>query len=256
MRLKNRVALVTGMARGIGASIAELFAAEGAAVAGFDINEEGGIATRDRIRAAGGRCVFRVADAGSEGDVEAAVAAAQSELGRIDVLANVVGIASEAPVHQMDLAEWDRILRVNLTGMFLTSKYVVPGMLSLGHGSIVHITSVQALMGFAGYPHYAASKGAIISLTRQMAREYAAKKIRVNCIAPGTVETPLNVEVLSRAPDPAALRAGWEKMHPIGRIGRPIDIAYGALYLACDESSWVTGHCLVIDGGLSSSAPI
>lgn len=256
MRLENRVALVTGMAMGIGESIAELFAAEGAAVIGLDINEQGGIATRHRIQAKGGRCLFRVADVGSERDVQAAVEAARDEFGAIDVLVNVVGIASEAPAHEMELADWDRILRVNLTSMFLTSKHVLPGMLALGRGSIVHITSVQALMGFCGYPHYAASKGGIISLTRQMAREYAARKIRVNCIAPGTVETPLNVEVLSRSPDPKALQAAWEKMHPIGRLGQPIDIAYGALYLACDESSWVTGQCLVIDGGLSTSGPV
>lgn len=256
MRLKNRVALVTGMAMGIGEGIAELFAAEGAAVIGFDINEQGGMATRRRIQAKGGQCLFRAADVSSEKDVQAAVEAARDEFGAIDVLINVVGIASEAPAHEMELADWDRILRVNLTSMFLTSKHVLPGMLALGHGSIVHITSVQALMGFCGYPHYAASKGGIISLTRQMAREYAAHKIRVNCIAPGTVETPLNVEVLSRARDPEALRAAWEKMHPIGRLGQPIDIAYGALYLACDESSWVTGQCLVIDGGLSTSGPV
>lgn len=256
MRLKNRVALVTGMAMGIGEGIAELFAAEGAAVIGLDINEQGGMATRRRIQAKGGRCLFRAADVSSEKDVQAAVEAARDEFGAIDVLINVVGIASEAPAHEMELADWDRIVRVNLTSMFLTSKHVLPGMLALGHGSIVHITSVQALMGFCGYPHYAASKGGIISLTRQMAREYAAHKIRVNCIAPGTVETPLNVEVLSRARDPEALRAAWEKMHPIGRLGQPIDIAYGALYLACDESSWVTGQCLVIDGGLSTSGPV
>jgi NAD(P)-dependent dehydrogenase (short-subunit alcohol dehydrogenase family) len=145
---------------------------------------------------------------------------------------------------------------VNLTSMFLTSKYVLPSMLAKKRGSIVHITSVQALMGFPGYPHYAASKGAIISLTRQMAREYASQGVRVNCIAPGTVETPLNVQVLARSRDPQALRAAWERMHPIGRLGQPIDIAYGALYLTSDESSWVTGQCLVIDGGLSSSGPL
>ncbi|MDE3179159.1 MAG: glucose 1-dehydrogenase [Acidobacteriota bacterium] len=256
MRLKDRVAMVTGMAMGIGESIAELFAAEGAAVLGLDINENRGLATRDRIRSKGGRCLFCATDVSQEKDVQAAVKAGVDEFGKIDVLINVVGIASEAAAHEMELEEWNRILRINLTSMFLTSKSVLPIMLSLGRGSIVHITSVQALMGFPGYPHYAASKGAIISLTRQMAREYAAKQIRVNCIAPGTVETPLNVQVLARAPDAAKLRAAWEKMHPIGRIGQPIDIAYGALYLACDESSWVTGQCLAIDGGLSSSAPI
>jgi NAD(P)-dependent dehydrogenase (short-subunit alcohol dehydrogenase family) len=255
MRLKDRVAVVTGMAMGIGESIAELFAEEGAAIAGLDVNEERGRATRDRICSKGGCCLFERADVSVDGDVRGAVKAALEELGRIDILVNVVGIASEAALHEMELAEWERILRVNLTSMFLTSKHVLPAMLARGRGAIVHISSVQALLGFCGYPHYAATKGGIISLTRQMSREYAAQGIRVNCIAPGTVETPLNTRVLSRAPDPEKLRATWEGMHPIGRLGQPMDIAYGALYLASDESAWVTGHCLVIDGGLSTSGP-
>lgn len=256
MRLKDRVALVSGMAMGIGEAIAELFAAEGAAIVGADIQESGGRATAQRIHGRGGRCLFISTDVSSEDQVRATVEAGLREFGKIDVLANVVGIASEAPVHQMSLDEWDRILRVNLTSMFLTSKYVLPNMLARRHGSIIHITSVQGLMGFPGYPHYAASKGAIISLTRQMASEYAGQGVRVNCLAPGTVETPLTVQVLERSPHPKELHAAWEKTHPLGRIGRPIDIAYGALFLACEESSWVTGHCLVIDGGLSSSGPL
>ena len=256
MRLTDRVAMVSGMAMGIGEAIAGLFASEGATVLGVDINEKKGRATAERITAKGGRCLFRRTDVGSESEIKAAVDVGLEEFGKIDTLVNVVGIASEAPAHEMELADWERIIRVNLTSMFLTSKHVLPGMLAGKHGSIIHITSVQALLGFPGYPHYAASKGGIISMTRQMSREYAGRGIRVNCIAPGTVETPLNVEVLSRARDPKALRAAWEKMHPIGRIGLPIDIAYGALYLASDEASWVTGHCLVIDGGASTSAPV
>jgi NAD(P)-dependent dehydrogenase (short-subunit alcohol dehydrogenase family) len=256
MRLKSRVAMVSGMAMGIGEAIAELFATEGAAIVGVDINEERGRATAERIKAKGGRCLFCLADVGSESEVKGAVEAGLKEFGKIDTLVNVVGIASEAQAHEMELADWERIIRVNLTSMFLTSKQVLPGMLAEKRGSITHITSIQALMGFPGYPHYAASKGGIISMTHQMSREYAGRGIRVNCIAPGTVETPLNVEVLSRVPDPKALKAAWEKMHPIGRIGQPIDIAYGALYLASDEASWVTGHCLVIDGGASTSGPV
>ncbi len=239
---------------GIGEAIAELFAREGAAVIAADINEHAGMAVAERIRSRGGRCLFRRTDVSVEADVRESVDAGAREFGAIDVLANVVGIASENPVHEMQLEEWDRILRVNLTSMFLTSRAILPGMLERRHGSIVHIASVQGILGFPGYPHYAASKGAIISLTRQMSREYAPHNIRTNCIAPGTVETPLNVKVLERAPDPAALRAGWERMHAIGRLGRPIDIAYGALYLACDESSWLTGQCLTIDGGMTTSA--
>lgn len=255
MRLNNRVAMVSGIAMGIGEAIAERFASEGAAIVGLDINEEGGRATAERINAKGGRCLFCRTDVASEDEIKAAVEKGAKEFGTIDTLVNVVGIASEAPTHEMELADWENIIRVNLTSMFLASKHVLPGMLELHRGSIIHITSVQGILGFPGYPHYAASKGGIISMTRQMSREYVGRGIRVNCIAPGTVETPLNVAVLSRAPDPKALRAYWERMHPIGRIGLPMDIANGALYLASDEASWVTGHCLVIDGGLSTSAP-
>lgn len=247
--------MVTGMAMGIGESIAELFAAEGAAIVGLDVNEERGRATCDRIHSKGGTCIFERVDVSVEDDVRRAVEAGLEQFGKIDILVNVVGIASEAALHDLELEEWERILRVNLTSMFLTSKQVLPEMLARGRGAIVHVTSVQGMLGFCGYPHYAASKGAIISLTRQMSREYAPKGVRVNCIAPGTVETPLNVQVLSRSPDPETLRATWERMHPIGRLGQPMDIAYGALYLASDESAWVTGHCLVIDGGLSASGP-
>lgn len=167
----------------------------------------------------------------------------------------MVGIASEAPCHKMELSDWERIIRVNLTSMFLTSKYVLPGMIERKYGSIVNMASVQGLLGLAGYPHYAASKGGVISLTRQMAREYAAAGIRVNSIAPGTIDTPLNKQVLERAADPEALRAVWMKMHPLGRLGTPLDVANAALYLASDESSWVTGQCLIIDGGLTACAP-
>lgn len=254
MRLKGRVALVTGAAMGIGKAIASLFAQQGAKVIAVDINTEAGNAAMEEIRAAGAQCIFQRTDVSVEAEVKAAVSTAQKEFGQpIDVLANVAGIAHESPAHLLDLADWNRILTVNLTSMFLCAKHVLPGMLAAKRGSIVNITSVQGLFGFPGYPHYAASKGGVISLTRQLAREYAHDGVRVNCIAPGTVDTPMNIQVLSRVPDPAQLRRVWERMHPLGRIGQPIDVAWGALFLACDESSWVTGQCLSIDGGISCS---
>ncbi len=254
MRLGGRVALVTGTAMGIGKAVASLFAKEGAKVIAADINAEAGAAAAEEIRATGAQCIFRRTDVSVESEVKAAVDQAQKEFGqRIDVLANVAGIAHEAPAHLLDLADWNRIINVNLTSIFLCSKHVLPGMLAAKRGSIVNITSVQGLFGFPGYPHYAASKGGIISLTKQMAREYAKSGIRVNCIAPGTVDTPMNVGVLSRVPNPAELRHAWDRMHPLGRIGQPIDVAWGVLFLACDESSWITGQCLAIDGGISCS---
>jgi NAD(P)-dependent dehydrogenase (short-subunit alcohol dehydrogenase family) len=239
---------------GIGKGIALLFAQQGAKVIAADMNDSAGAASAEEIRAAGGQCVFHRTDVSVESDVETAVARARKEFGQpIDVLANVAGIAHEAPAHRLSLSDWNHVIAVNLTSMFLCAKHALPGMLDAKRGSIVNITSVQGLFGFPGYPHYAASKGGIISLTRQLAREYAKSGIRVNCIAPGTVETPMNVGVLSRVPNPTELRRNWNRMHPLGRIGQPIDVAWGALFLACDESSWITGQCLSIDGGISCS---
>lgn len=251
MRLQNRVALVTGGAAGIGKAIAMLFAQEGARVIALDTNESAGAQTEAEIRRSGGECLFLQADVSLEAQVELALQAGSQRFGPVDVLLNVAGIAHESPAHELRLQDWQRILDVNLTGMFLCAKHVLPKMLALQRGAIVNITSVQALFGFPGYPHYAASKGGILSMTRQMAREYASAGIRVNCIAPGTVETPMNLQVLERADNPEQLRAAWDKMHPLGRIGQPIDVARGALFLASDESSWITGQCLCIDGGLS-----
>lgn len=251
MRLENRVALVTGAAMGIGKATAILFAQEGARVIAADISEQGKETERE-IRAAGGECLFVRTDVSQEKDVEAAVKAGSAQFGTIDVLLNVAGIAHEAPAHELRLEDWQHILNVNLTSMFLCAKHVLPGMMSLHRGAIVNISSVQGLFGFPGYPHYAASKGGIIAMTRQLSREYAGEGIRVNCIAPGTVDTPMNHGVLARVPDPEALKATWAKMHPLGRFGQPIDVAYGALFLASDESSWITGQCLSIDGGVSA----
>jgi dihydroanticapsin dehydrogenase len=253
MRLENRVVLVTGAAMGIGKAIAILFAREGARILAADISEQGSDTEREIIDA-GGQCLFVRTDVSSEKDVEAAVKAGSERFGLVDVLANVAGIAHESRAHELRLEDWHHILDVNLTSMFLCAKHVLPGMMSLRRGAIVNIASIQGLLGFPGYPHYAASKGGIIAMTRQLSREYAADNIRVNCIAPGTVDTPMNHGVLARVADPEALKANWAKMHPLGRFGQPIDVAYGALFLACDESSWITGQCLAIDGGVSARA--
>jgi NAD(P)-dependent dehydrogenase (short-subunit alcohol dehydrogenase family) len=238
---------------GIGKGIALLFAQQGAKVVAADIDADAGNTTAEEIRKAGGQCMFRRTDVSVETEVEAILAAGQREFGPIDVLANNAGIAHESPAHLLSLADWNRILAVNLTSMFLCAKYVLPGMMQAKRGAIVNITSIQGLFGFPGYPHYAASKGGIISLTRQLAREYAHHGVRVNCIAPGTVETPMNIKVLERVHNPVELRRAWERMHPLGRIGQPVDIAWAALFLCSDESSWVTGQCLSVDGGISCS---
>lgn len=235
---------------GIGKAVARLFAREGARILAADIYDAGS-ETDSEIRDAGGECLFVHTDISREDQVEALVKAGTERFGTIDVLLNVAGIAHESPAHLLKAEDWHRILDVNLMGSFLCAKHVLPGMLAVRRGAIVNVSSVQGLFGFPGYPHYAASKGGIIAMTRQLAREYAVAGVRVNCIAPGTVDTPMNAGVLSRVENPAELRAAWDKMHPLGRIGQPIDVAYAALFLACDESSWVTGQCIAIDGGVS-----
>jgi NAD(P)-dependent dehydrogenase (short-subunit alcohol dehydrogenase family) len=235
---------------GIGKAIALLFGREGARVLAADVNE-GAAQTEREIREAGGECLFVRTDISQESEVEALVRAGSERLGAVDVLLNVAGIAHESPAHLLSVEDWRRILDVNLMGSFLCAKHVLPGMLGAGRGAIVNIASVQGLFGFPGYPHYAASKGGIIAMTRQLAREYAAGGVRVNCIAPGTVDTPMNAGVMSRVANPAELRAAWDKMHPLGRIGQPIDVANAALFLASDESSWITGQCIAVDGGVS-----
>ena len=250
MRLKDKVAVIAGAATGIGQESARVFAQEGAVVVIGDIKDEQGQATVRSIQAAGGTARFVHCDVGRAQEVEQLVETAVQEHGRIDVMFNNVGIAVAGKVHETSEEDWALCLNVNLGGVFRGMKYAIRHMMQQGGGSIISTASIQGLVAFEGWAAYAASKGAIIQLTRQVAYEYAPYKIRINCICPGTVRTPMLDVALQTAPDPKSLLDDWNKMHPIGRFGEPIDIAYAALYLASDESAWVTGHALVADGGV------
>lgn len=253
-KLEGKVAVVTGAAMGIGRSSAVLLASEGARVVVADIDEKDGRETVGLIEKVGGEALFAKTDVSKPEDVEAAVEAAVDTYGGLDVLHNNVGVALGASVVDTTEELWGRVLDVNLGGVYRGCKYAIPHMIRNGGGSIVNSSSVQALRGLKGWAAYAASKGGIISLTQQVALEYAPHGIRVNCIAPGTILTPMNSQVFEEAEDPEALKETWNRMHPLGRFGQPEEVAEAVLFLAADSSSFITGQTLVVDGGITVKA--
>ena len=252
MRLKGKVALITGAGSGIGRESALLFAREGASVVVADVVAEAGRETVSAIGASGGRAVFVRSDVSRAADVRAMVEAAEKSYGRLDVLFNNAGIfpAADGSVLETDEATWDLVMSVNLKGVFLGCKYGIPALLRSGGGSIVNTASFVALMG-AATPQiaYTASKGGVLSMTREIAVEFARRGIRANAICPGPVETPLLAELFS---DPA--RRARRMVHiPPGRLARPEEIARAALFLASDESSYINGTAFTVDGGITAA---
>jgi NAD(P)-dependent dehydrogenase (short-subunit alcohol dehydrogenase family) len=249
-RVQDKVAVVTGGAHGIGRATAKALAAEGARVAIGDVDEVEGEASAQDVRAAGGDAVFVRADVTSLDDVRALVRAAVEGWGRLDVMFNNVGVAIGGSAGEMNEADWNRVLDVNLSGVWRGMRVAIPEMLRSGGGSIVNTSSVQGHVGFAGWAGYAASKGGVDALTRQAAVEYAPKGIRINAVVPGTILTAMNEGILREVDDPEALLRVWKAMHPIGRIGTPEEVAAAVVFLASDESSFVTGESLRVDGGM------
>ncbi len=248
-RLQGKVALITGGSSGIGEATAKLFAREGAKVVIADVQVEKGQEVASAIRAAGGEASFVRADVSRDVDAKQMVDFTVARYGRLDVLFNNAGVESTKPVVETSEAEWDKVMAVNAKGVFLGTKHAVAAMRKSGGGSIINTSSIFGLIGSPGFAAYHASKGAVRLLTKSTALAHAKENIRANSIHPGVIETPMLREVIEAEPDPEAARAEWMKGEPIGRFGRPEDIAYGALYLASDESSFVTGAELVIDGG-------
>jgi NAD(P)-dependent dehydrogenase (short-subunit alcohol dehydrogenase family) len=250
MKLQGKTAIVTGAGSGIGRATALLFAEEGACVTVADVNAATAAATAAEIRQAGGEALAFTVDVRRSDQVIALVAATTAAFSRIDVLANVAGIAGVyKPVHELSEEEWDWILDINLKGHFLCSRYAVPVMLQSGGGTIIHTSSTLAYQTLPNTAAYTASKAAIVGLTRAMALDLARRNIRVNCVVPGSVDTPLMWEGLNeeerRAIEPQAAEA-----EPLGRIAHPMEIARAVLFLACADSSFITGSALAVDGGL------
>jgi NAD(P)-dependent dehydrogenase (short-subunit alcohol dehydrogenase family) len=246
-RLQDRVALVTGAASGIGAACAVRFAEEGAVVAGLDLQKPVG-GGWSRVEALTSRSTFRDGvDVRREADVQAAVEAAVARFGRIDVLVNAAGVGGGGPAHELAEEEWDRVVDINLKGSFLVAKHVLAQMVKQGSGSVVHLASVEGLEGMSGSLPYNASKGGVVLMTKNMAIDYAPHGIRVNCLCPGLIDTPLTAP-LSLGPL-KQIRDTMQSWHALDRLGRPEEVAACALFLASDDASFVTGHALVVDGG-------
>ena len=246
MRLENKVALISGGARGMGAAEARLFAGEGAKVVIGDILEEEGRRTEAEINEAGGECLFLRLDVTSESDWQQAVAATVARFGKLDVVVNNAGIGGDGRVEDTTEEEWDRVMDVNAKGVFLGTKAAIPEMRRAGGGSIINISSQLGLVGTdTSSPQYQASKGAVRLLTKATAIQYAGEGIRVNSVHPGPIITPMTEA--GRA-DPQRHQVMMSRI-PLGRYGLAEDVAYGVLFLASDESSFMTGSELVIDGG-------
>lgn len=248
-RLKNKVALVTGGAVGIGRASAELFAREGAAVGLFDRDAEAAHAAADAISAAGGRARALPGDVTVLADAQAAVAACIRDFGGLDILLNNAGVLGSGTVETTDEAEWHRVMNINLTGVFLMSKAAIPAMRRRGGGSIINVSSAAGLAGWFDQAAYDASKGGVVNLTRSMALDFATDGIRVNCLVPAHVVTPMSNAVLDETADGRARRKHMIEQQALGRFGEPMEIAYGALFLASDESSYMTGSPMIMDGG-------
>jgi NAD(P)-dependent dehydrogenase (short-subunit alcohol dehydrogenase family) len=244
------VALVTGSASGIGSACALRFAEEGAVVAGYDLQDDADERWQEATRVAPGSARF-VGDVRDAAALEAAVASSLERFGRLDVLVNAAGVAGGGPVHLMPPEEWDRVIDVNLKGTYLASRAALTPMLEARSGSIVNIASVEGLEGFEGGSAYNASKGAVVLLTRNMAIDYARMGIRCNAVCPGFIETPL-FDSVWKNPGVEEYKDRIREAHQLGRFGRPEEIAHAALFLASDESSFVTGHALVVDGGYTA----
>lgn len=252
MRLKNNVALITGAGSGIGRATALRLSEEGARIVAVDRNAESGQATVAQIHAQQGEALFVQADVSQEADAQRMVAAALQRYGRLDILFNNAAIQVFGTIPETATSDWDRVMDVNLKGVYLGCKYAIPPMIEGGGGSIINTASILGLVGDPMLPAYGATKGGIIAMTAAMAQAHGRQQIRVNCICPGDVATPLVLEYFEQQPDPAAARRQVESAYALGRIAEPEEIANAVLFLASDESSFITGTYLVVDGGVTS----
>ncbi|MDG2023212.1 MAG: glucose 1-dehydrogenase [Actinomycetota bacterium] len=252
MLLNDKVAIVTGGGSGIGEATSDRFAREGAAVVVADLRMRKAEAVATRINENGGHAIAVEVDVSIPESVAALVDTTVSQMGRLDVMFNNAGTLRPGTVVELDVDDWDLVMGVNVRSVYLGGKYAIPVMLDSGGGSIINTASISGLHGDGGAVSYAASKAAVINLTRAMSTDHAADGIRVNAICPGTIETPPVQRMMA---DPAALQANL-RAHAVGRLGRPEEIANVAAWLASEEASFVTGEAVVVDGGLRAQSPL
>jgi NAD(P)-dependent dehydrogenase (short-subunit alcohol dehydrogenase family) len=252
MRLKDKVAIVTGSGAGIGKSIVEVFAAEGARVAAVSRRSVNGQPVVDGIRNRGGDAVFIQCDVSAEADVQRMIDSTLEAYGRIDVLVNNAGVNFVKSFDQTEPADWDRVVNTDLRGTYLCSRLAILEMLKNGGGSIINIATVHTLACLPGAAPYDAAKWGMVGLTKSLAVEYADRHIRVNALSPGLIDTQIWDDLKKAAPDVDQCLSYWKANIPMGRVGRPEEIAYAAVFLASDEASYVTGSNLLVDGGMTS----
>ena len=252
-RLADQVALITGAASGIGAACALRFAREGARIAALDVGEPPA-AHRDALAKAASDVLWLRADVRDEASIERAVADVLARFGRLDALVNAAGVSGYGAVDQLDAAEWDRVLDINLKGTYLVAKHAVRPMKAQRSGSIVNLASIEGLEGFQAQAAYNASKGGVVLLTRNMAIDFGAFGVRANCLCPGYIETPMTA--MLRGGALTHIHDQFVNLHMLKRAGRPEEVAACALFLCSDDASFVTGHALVVDGGFTAGRRI
>ena len=251
MRLEGHRAIVTGGASGIGAAVVKAFVEEGASVAWADLTGPAGGQASGPASGENERSFFLSADVSDDGSVGAMVGEAVERLGGLDILVNNAGTGKPGKLLDTEYDDWSRMLAVNLTGTFLVSKHALPHLLAEGGGSIINMASAAGLKGVRDRAAYSASKGGVISLTRSIALDYIEQGLRCNAICPATVDTPWVQRMISHYTDPEATMAAMVARQPMGRLGRPDEVAQAAVYLASPAAGFVTGTCLVIDGGFT-----
>jgi len=256
VRFQDKVVVVTGAGSGIGKATALAFGREGAKVVAADVDIASARAAAEQIKSAGGQAESLQVDVSVAADVERMVTTTVERLGRLDVLVNNAGVFFQLPVVQVPEEQWDWLMSINLRGVYLGCKHAVPQMIRQGEGVIVNTASIAGLRGFGGYGTYGAAKGGVVQLTKALAVEVARVGVRVNCVCPGIIDTAmLDQGVAQMGLDKTAFVQLAGAAHPMGRIGRPEEVAAAILFLASDEASFITGVALSVDGGLWAGPP-